>query len=267
MKVWSVANQKGGVGKTTSVVNLGGLLANRGYRTLLLDMDPHGSMSSYFKLDPDITEDSLYRLFQVRQSRLAVHPRDIVYPTPFEKLALLPASTAMATLDRQLGIADGMGLVIARALKLLSSDYDFALIDCPPQLGVLMVNALAACQHLIIPVQTEFLAVKGLERMLRTLDMIGRSGHPVPEYTILPTMFDRRTRASTSTLRLLQERHAASLWRAVIPVDTQFREASRVGIPLTIRSPDDRGSLAYGELLDDLLHPTAREHLSATGGS
>ncbi|NOX76132.1 MAG: ParA family protein [Gammaproteobacteria bacterium] len=267
MKVWAVANQKGGVGKTTSVVNLGGLLASRGYRTLLLDMDPHGSMSSYFKLDPDITEDSLYRLFQVRQSRLAVHPKEIVHPTRFENLALLPASTAMATLDRQLSIADGMGLVIARALKLLTPDYDFALIDCPPQLGVLMVNALAACEHLIIPVQTEFLAVKGLERMLRTLDMIGRSGHPAPEYTILPTMFDRRTRASTSTLQSLRECHATNLWRAVIPVDTQFREASRMGIPLTIRSPNDRGSLAYGELLDDLLHPATQEHLSAIGGA
>jgi len=262
VKVWSVANQKGGVGKTTTVVNLGGLLASRGYRTLLLDMDPHGSMSSYFQLDPDITEDSLYRLFQIRGSRIAVDPREIVHATRFEGLALLPASTAMATLDRQLGVADGMGLVISRALKLLSADYDFALIDCPPQLGVLMVNALAACRHLVIPVQTEFLAVKGLERMLRTLTMIGRAGHPVPDYTILPTMFDRRTRASTSTLRLLRERHAANLWRSVIPVDTQFREASRAGIPLTIRSPNDRGSVAYAELLDDLLAPSAQGSVS-----
>jgi chromosome partitioning protein len=154
-----------------------------------------------------------------------------------------------------------MGLVISRALKMLANDYDFALIDCPPLLGVLMVNALAACEHLVIPVQTEFLAVKGLDRMLRTLHMIGRARHPVPEYTILPTMFDRRTRASLSTLRLLRERHAASLWRAVIPVDTQFREASRMGIPLPIKSPNDRGVLAYEELLNDLLEPARQGHL------
>lgn len=261
MKVWAVANQKGGVGKTTSVVSLGGLLAQRGYRTLLLDMDPHGSMSAYFRLDPDKTENSLYRLFQIKQSKISIPPKNLIHKTAYENLSLLPASTAMATLDRQLGASDGMGLVVKQALEALSGDYDFALIDCPPLLGVLMVNALAACEHLIIPVQTEFLAVKGLERMLRTLSMIGRANHSIPEYTILPTMFDRRTRASISTLRLLRERHAAALWRSVIPVDTQFREASRIGIPLPLRAPNDRGSLAYAELLNDLLEPVIQGHL------
>lgn len=260
MKVWAVANQKGGVGKTTSVVSLGGLLAKRGYRTLLLDMDPHGSMSSYFGLDPDRTEDSLYRLFQNKQSKLAVSPQQMIHQTRFDNLFLLPASTAMATLDRQLSTSDGMGLVIKKALDLLSADYDFALIDCPPLLGVLMVNALAACEHLVIPVQTEFLALKGLERMVRTLSMIARANHRVPEYTILPTMFDRRTRASINTLRELRERYASRLWRSVIPIDTEFREASRLGMPLPIRSPNDRGSLAYAELLNDLLTPAAQGH-------
>lgn len=260
MKVWSVATQKGGVGKTTSVVSLGGLLSKQGYRTLLLDMDPHGSLTTYFGLDPDTTQDSLYTLFRMRDSRFDVPPQDIVHNTRFENLSLLPASTAMATLDRQLGAADGMGLVISRALKMLSSDYDFAIIDCPPLLGVLMINALAACDHLIIPVQTEFLAMKGLERMLRTLQMIGRAKHPVPEYTILPTMFDRRTGASVNTLRLLRDRYPDTLWRSVIPVDTQFRDASRLGIPLTIRAPNDRGSLAYEEFLKDLLDTGLDSH-------
>jgi chromosome partitioning protein len=123
-----------------------------------------------------------------------------------------------------------------------------------------MVNALAACEHLIIPVQTEFLAVKGLERMIRTLSMIERANHRVPEYTILPTMFDRRTRASITTLRMLRERYANYLWRAVIPVDTQFREASRLGVPLPVKAPSDRGSRAYEELLNDLLQPAAQGH-------
>ncbi len=266
MKIWSVANQKGGVGKTTTVVSLGGLLARRGYRTLLLDMDPHGSMSAYFGLDPDQTDASLYRLFQIKQSKLTVPPQQLIHATRFENLSLLPASTALATLDRQLSTADGMGLVVKHALDLLSAEYDFALIDCPPLLGVLMVNALAACEHLVIPVQTEFLAVKGLERMLRTLSMIGRAKHRVPEYTILPTMFDRRTRASVSTLQHLQGRYVSCLWHSVIPIDTEFREASRSGVPLPIRSPKDRGSLAYEELLDDLLTPMAQRHSPITVG-
>jgi chromosome partitioning protein len=260
VKVWAVANQKGGVGKTTTVVSLGGLLARRGQRTLMLDMDPHGSMTAYFGNDPDHMENSLYRLFEVAQARPRVAPEEVIQATAFENLFLIPAATAMATLDRQLGAADGMGLVIKRALDTLADQFDVVLIDCPPQLGVLMVNALAACEQLIIPVQTEFLAVKGLERMLRTLTMIGRARHSVPEYTILPTMFDRRTHASVSTLRLLRERYSQRLWRAVIPIDTQFREASRLGVPLPIKAPADRGSLAYAELLNDLLEPAAQGH-------
>ncbi len=253
MKVWAVANQKGGVGKTTTAVNLGGALAREGHSTLLLDMDPHGSMTSYFRRDPDEVKGSLYQLFQSKKLQQTLSPAEVICSAGFENLDMIPASTAMATLDRQLGAADGMGLVVAQALQKVADRYDFVLIDCPPQLGVLMINALAACEHLIIPVQTEFLAVKGLERMLRTLEMIQRARHKVPEYTILPTMYDQRTRASTGTLRLLRERFAENLWRSVIPVDTLFREASRLGVPLTIKAPRDRGSLAYAELMQDML--------------
>lgn len=253
MKIFAVANQKGGVGKTTTVVSLGGILVRRGYRVLLLDMDPHGSMSSYFGLDPDYVEYSLYDLFQSYPMPAVVVPQQVIQDTRFENLKLLPASTAIATLDRQLGTSNGMGLVVSQTLKKLESQFDFALIDCPPLLGVLMVNALVACHHLVIPVQTEFLALKGLERMLRTLDMIARANHPVPNFTIMPTMFDQRTRASVSTLKVLQKQHAQHLWNSVIPIDTQFREASRLGVPLPLKSPGDRGSRAYEALLDDLL--------------
>lgn len=108
--------------------------------------------------------------------------------------------------------------------------------------------------------------MKGLERMLRTLMMIGRAKHPVPEYTILPTMFDRRTSASLTSLRMLKEQYPADLSNTVIPVDTQFRDASRMGVPLTIRSPGDRGSLAYGKLLAELL-AVDNQALTSAGSS
>jgi chromosome partitioning protein len=120
-------------------------------------------------------------------------------------------------------------------------------------LGVLMVNALAACEHLIIPVQTEFLAIKGLERMLHTLKMIERSKNLQLPYTIVPTMYDRRTRASIDSLKSMQEQFGENLWDSLIPVDTRFREASRAGKPLTQISPDARGALAYRDLFDFLL--------------
>ncbi|NOZ52273.1 MAG: ParA family protein [Gammaproteobacteria bacterium] len=253
MRVWAVANQKGGVGKTTTVVSLGGIFAQRETKTLMIDMDPHGSMTSYFGHNPDTIEKSLYQLFEKKAKRELEMPDELVLATRFDNLYLLPASTALATLDRQLGAMDGMGLVITRTLKAMEHQFDNVMIDCPPQLGVLMVNALAACQHLIIPVQTEFLALKGLERMLRTLKMIAVSQKKQLDYTILATMFDRRTRASLNTLRVLRETYEKFMWKSVIPIDTQFREASRAGIPLPIRSPRDRGALAYELFLQDML--------------
>ncbi len=255
MKVWAIANQKGGVGKTTSAVTLAGLLAQRGHNTLLVDIDPHGSLTSYFGYSPDDLESSVYTLFQNRE----VDPFSLVMPTRFEHLQVLPASMALATLDRQLGTQSGMGLVLHKALSQLGERYDYALIDCPPVLGVLMVNALAACDRLIIPVQTEFLALKGLERMIKTLSMIMRSRNIKLPYTIVPTLFDRRTRASTETLRQLRQEYSTEIWSSVIPIDTKFREASRDGYPLSMQTPHARGVIAYGHLLEMLLEGESSE--------
>jgi len=248
MRVWTVANQKGGVGKTTTVVSLGGLCTLRRQRALLVDLDPHGSLTTYFGEDPESVSPSLYDVFG-SGGRV---PAGLVRGTGVKGLDLLPAATALATLDRQLGSRQGMGLILRRALAQLAGDYDRVLLDCPPMLGVLMVNALAASERLIMPVQTEFLALKGLERMLATLAMIQRSrSSPLP-YTIVPTMYDPRTRASTESLAALRERYGAELWDGFIPEDTQFREASKQGRPLTVAHPWERGSQAYRKLLQAL---------------
>ncbi|MEE9343494.1 MAG: ParA family protein [Gammaproteobacteria bacterium] len=255
MKIWAVANQKGGVGKTTTAVSLAGHLAQSGKRTLLVDFDPQGSMTSYFRLNPDGVVKSVYNLFETRiKQPKVVEFNELARGTDLEKLFLLPASTAMATLDRQLGSSDGMGLVLSRQLENLDDEYEHVIIDCPPMLGILMVNALAACQHLIIPVQTDFLALKGLQRMMHTLDMIGKAKGGIPPYTIVPTFFDRRTRASAESLRSLKDNYEERLWPRCIPVDTKFREASRAAMPISVLSDDSRGSEAYGSLLKWLLN-------------
>lgn len=251
MKVWAVANQKGGVGKTTTAVSLAGLLASRGQRTLLIDLDPHGSMTSYFGFNADTVAPSIYDLFD--QSALT-NALMIVRQVADERLSLLPSSTALATLDRQLGAKPGMGLIVRNTLQTLAEQFDFALLDCPPMVGILMVNALAASDELLVPVQTEFLALKGLERMVRTLDMVQRSRRQELSWRIVPTMFDRRTRASLDALEELRSTYRERIWDDAIPVDTQFREASRKGLPLTMDQPWSRGSQAYRRLLDALLN-------------
>ncbi len=268
MKIWAIANQKGGVGKTTTAVSLAGHLVQQGCRVLLVDMDPQGSMTSYFKYDPDDLDKSIYSLFQHDQLTPALVGQ-VLLDTGVEGLSLMPASTALATLDRQLGSKEGKGLVLKKALQTLDGRFDYVLIDCLPMLGILMVNALAACNRLLLPVQTEFLALKGLERMMHTLDMITKSRKQALPSTIIPTMFDRRTRASTESLRALREKYADKVWDSVIPVDTQFREASRQGKPISMLSKSSRGSKAYAALLYSLLNPVQEPHLklvSSTNG-
>lgn len=245
MRVWTFANQKGGVGKTTSSVALAGLAAEAGQRVIMLDLDPHGSLSSYFRQDPDTTNRSVLTLFQERKSLTADVIRELVVPTEVNNLSVIPASTALATLERQVIAQDGMGLVIAKALRLVADDYDLAVVDCPPQLGVLMINALAACNLLIMPVQTEFLALKGLERMTHTLTMLTRSRKQALQSVILPTMFDRRTHASVTSLRTLRNSYGAQVWPGRIPVDTKFRDASKAGVPPHLFAPQSRGVEAY----------------------
>lgn len=252
MLVWTVSNQKGGVGKTTTSVSLAGLAAEAGKRVLLIDLDPHGSLSSYFRLDPDTQEKSVFTLFKERNTLSSDLIQAVTVNTPYANISLLPAATALATLERQ-AIGDGMGLVLSRTLSKVYDDYDLAIIDCPPQLGVLMVNALAACSRLIIPVQTEYLAIKGLERILHTLEMLAKSRKKPLNYLIVPTMFDRRTQASVSSLRTIRNDYAASVWAGKIPVDTKLRDASKAGVPPHLFDPTGRAVEAYRSLYKAIL--------------
>jgi chromosome partitioning protein len=253
MKVWAVANQKGGVAKTTTAVSIGGLLAAWGFRVLLVDMDPHGSMTSYFRYDPDNIDESVYTLFQANAEKRPINSEDLLFDTGTEGLVLMPASLAQATLDRQAGKLNGMGLILKGGLAQLDEQFDYVLIDCPPLLGVLLINALAACDQLIIPVQTEFLALKGLERMIHTLKMVLKARQRELPYLVVPTMYDQRTRASQDSLRVLRQNYRSHLWPGVIPIDTKFRDASKSGLPPPLYAPRARGVLAYTDLLEFLL--------------
>ena len=175
MIVWTIANQKGGVGKTTTTVTLGGLLAQKGKRVLLVDTDPHASLSYYFGVDSEELSSSVYDVFVASKEMTKDTVLDCLCSTKLDSLFILPATMALATLDRRMGNQNGMGLILKKAMELVADDFDYVLMDCPPVLGVLMVNALAACRRIIVPVQTEFLALKGLDRMMHTLEIMRKS--------------------------------------------------------------------------------------------
>lgn len=267
MRVWAVANQKGGVGKTTTTVTLGGLLAAWRFRTLMIDIDPHGSLTSYFGMDPDRLEQSSYSLFEAAAAKQAIDPTTLICETGTAGLSLMPASIAMASLDRQSGRLDGMGLVLQRATLQLREHFDYILIDCPPVLGILLINALAACERLIAPVQTEFLAIKGLERLQHTLDMVTRARTSPLDVVVVPTFYDQRTRASRDSMEVLRRDFSKHLWDGLIPIDTGFREASRLGLPPPIFDPRSRGVEAYAGLLEHLVQQRAQARPSTGAAS
>ncbi|KGK17590.1 cobalamin biosynthesis protein CobQ [Vibrio navarrensis] len=248
MIVWSVANQKGGVGKTTTTVTLAGLLSKKGHSVLLVDTDPHASLTTYLGFDPDGVSSSLFDLFQLKEfSRESVRP--LVMKTDIEGIDIIPAHMSLATLDRVMGNRSGMGLILKRALMALSKEYDYVLIDCPPILGVMMVNALAASDRILIPVQTEFLAMKGLERMIRTLTIMQKSRRDPFKVTIVPTMYDKRTKASLQTLTQLKKDYPDKVWTSAVPIDTKFRDASLKRLPASHFADGSRGVFAYKQLL------------------
>lgn len=250
MITWAIANQKGGVGKTTTTVTLGGLLAQRHQRVLLVDTDPHASLSYYFGIDSEELSASVYDVFRVNQDINKDRVLDCLCSTKLDSLFILPATMALATLDRQMGNRGGMGLILRKALACVADEFDYALIDCPPVLGVLMINALAACSRILVPVQTEFLALKGLDRMMHTLVIMEKSQNQKFNYTIVPTMFDKRTKAAIDTYKKLRSSYGVHVWPSVIPVDTRFRDASQAQTPPSIYAPRSRGVYAYNSLLN-----------------
>ena len=251
MEVWTVANQKGGVGKTTSTIALAGLLAERGKKVLLVDTDPHASLSYYFGIESEDLELSVYDLFLHKSSTEEI--LQSLCPTQYNHLDILPATMGLATLDRALGAKSGMGLVLKKAMSKISQHYDYVLVDCPPVLGVLMVNALAAANRIIVPVQTEFLALKGLDRMIKTMDLMQGEKQEPFQYTILPTMFDKRTKASILAYQQLQDTYKDKVWSGVIPIDTNFRNASLARKVPSHFSANSRGVFAYKNLLRYLM--------------
>jgi len=258
MIIWSVTNQKGGVGKTTTTVSLAGFHALLGKRVLLIDLDPHGSLTTYFYQKIAKARDSVYALFRepdIRRRNLL----QLIESSGIKNMFIIPSSPSIATLDRKFNGQKGQGLILTRWLELVKDQFDHVYLDCPPVLGVLMVNALAACNHLIIPVQTEYLAVTGLKRMRETIRMIEFSKGINIDHTIVPTMYDQRTNASVNSLGMMKESFKQDLWDGFIPEDTLFREASFYNKPISHFALTSRGARSYHKLGKDLVQRYERQ--------
>jgi chromosome partitioning protein len=242
------ANQKGGVGKTTTVVNLGSYLALFGERVLIIDLDPQGNATSGLGFDRTSIDRSIYDAIVD-----GVSLRELTLPGPVDELEVVPSTIALAGAEVELAPIEGRERRLSRLLAEVEADYDYILIDCPPSLGLLTVNALTAADSVLIPLQCEYYALEGLTQLLATLDLI--RDHLNPELDIkgvVLTMFDARTKLSADVANEVRRHLGDHVFKTVIPRNVRLSEAPSHGQPISRYAPDSTGALAYAALTNEL---------------
>ncbi|MGI8474817.1 MAG: ParA family protein [Thermomicrobiales bacterium] len=245
----ALANQKGGVGKTTSAVNLSVLLARHGLRVLLVDFDPQGNATSSLGVDKRTLDATVY---DVLVGGLAT--ADVVMADVRERLDLLPSTPTLAGAEVELvGIAKRERALL-RALTQVKGRYDVILMDCPPSLGLLTVNALTAADFVLVPIQCEFLALEGLGQLITTIDLVKRQLNPSLDVLgVLMTMYDARTRLSASVVEEVRRYFPHRIFRTLVPRSIRLAEAPSYGQAIAEYDPESRGAQAYRAVSEELL--------------
>ncbi len=240
----AVANQKGGVGKSTTTINLGAALAFQGERVLVVDLDPQANATSGLGLDHRAMEGSVYDVL------ITDRPvDDVIEPTSVRDLYVVPSGIDLAGAEIELVSMFSRESRLANALKSIYGEYDTVLIDCPPSLGLLTVNALAAAHEVLIPIQCEYYALEGVNQLLRNVKLVQQSLNPQLEVEgVVLTMFDGRTTLSSDVVAQVRAHFDDTAYRTVIPRSVRLSEAPSYGEPIEAFDPMSKGAISYREL-------------------
>lgn len=249
-RIISMVNQKGGVGKTTSTVSLGAALAGYGRKVLLVDFDPQGALSVALGINAYELDLTVYNVL----TDPACHIGDVIISTDVENLDLLPSNIDLSAAEVQLVSEVGREHALARALAPIIDEYDIVLIDCQPSLGLLTVNSLTASQGVIIPMETEYFALRGVALLKETIDkVISRLNPDLQIIGVLATMYDPRTLHSREVLQTVQQAFGDSVFQTVINRTVKFPDAAVAGEPITSFAPTSSGADAYRQLAREVL--------------
>lgn len=254
-KIIAIANQKGGVGKTTTAFNLGACLALARKKVLLVDADPQANATSGLGIDPDSLDTSIY------ECMVDGYPAvDAVVPTDVEHLSIIGSRIDLVGAEVELMNRPERERVLHNVLAPLKDDYDYILIDCSPSLGVITVNALTAADSVIIPVQAEYFALEGISQLLNTIRIIKSRLRPTLEIEgFLLTMYDARLRLANQIYEELKSHFGKMVFENVIPRNIKLSESPSHGLPVILYDPDSRGAIAYTELARELINRNRRK--------
>lgn len=243
-KILAVANQKGGVGKTTTAVNLGACLARLGRQVLLVDADPQGNTTSGVGIDKLGLEKTIYEVL-IDDLELS----EVVIETGVPGLKVVPATVDLAGAEVELVLKAGREYLLKNALRPEAVRYDFVFIDCPPSLGLLTLNALVAADAVLIPIQCEYYALEGVTQMVNMMNMVRSGLNPDLELEgVVLTMFDGRTNLSIQVADEVKRHFRGKLYRSIIPRNVRLSEAPSHGVPVILYDPRSRGAEIYMEL-------------------
>ncbi len=249
VKVIAIANQKGGVGKTTTAVNLAACLAQKGRKVLMLDTDPQGNATSGLGFDKRDIKKCIYDTL-IND----VMMKDVLLHSDYENLDVIPATIQLAGAEIELVSLMNREGRLKNALERVKHDYDYVLIDCPPSLGLLTINALTAANSVLVPIQCEFYALEGVSQLMNTIKLVQRNLNPALKLEgVLMTMFDQRTNLSSEVVGEVRKYFNTKMYNTIIPRNVRLSEAPSHGQPVIVYDPKSKGAQVYMELAAEVL--------------
>ena len=248
-KTVAIANQKGGVGKTTTAVNLSACLAEAGKKVLLIDSDPQGNTTSGLGVNKNELENSIYDVI-INE----VPAEEVVLPTMIDTLSLIPANIDLAGAEVELVSKMAREQKLKNGLKDIRDNYDYIVIDCPPSLGLLTLNALNAADTLLVPIQCEYFALEGLSQLMNTVKLVRKSLNPDLDVEgVVLTMYDSRTNLSAEVVGEVKKFFKNKVYETIIPRSVRLGEAPSFGLPITHYARNSAGAVAYESLAKEML--------------
>lgn len=248
-KIFSFCNQKGGVGKTTSVVNIATLCAKESYKSLIIDMDAQANATSGLGVDKPSIELTTYQLLVENSD-----PKSLIQKTSFENLDIIPSNVDLSGAELELINLENREFRLKGQLDKISEDYDFIFIDCPPSLGLTTINALTASNYIIIPLQCEYYALEGLSQLLRSYQLVQQGLNPELEIGgVVLTMADFRTNLTQQVIEEVKGYFKEKVFGAIVPRSVKISEAPSFGKPAVLYDPHNRGSKAYYEVAKEFV--------------